>query len=92
VAETRYEDLPKDAVHETKRVLLDSVGVALGSLSTERGRIALAYARHIGGPPEATILGAWDKVARALPVPSVEQRAHAASSDMIVTKWPTPSE
>jgi 2-methylcitrate dehydratase PrpD len=62
VAETRYEDLPNDAVHETKRVLLDSVGVALGSLSTERGRIALAYARHLGGPPEATILGAWDKV------------------------------
>ena len=62
VTETRYEDLPEEAVHETKRVLLDSIGVAMASLSTERGRIALAYARYLAGPPEATILGAGDKV------------------------------
>ena len=61
-ADTSYEDLPRGVVHETKRVLLDSIGVALASLSTDRGKIALAYARHLGDPSEATILGVGDKV------------------------------
>jgi 2-methylcitrate dehydratase PrpD len=49
-------------VHETKRVLLDSIGCAIGGLSMERGKIARRLATRLGGPPESTILGTSDKV------------------------------
>lgn len=57
-----FDDLPTAVVEEAKRVLLDSVGCALGGLATEKGRIALRFGRSLGGPPEATILGVSDKV------------------------------
>jgi 2-methylcitrate dehydratase PrpD len=60
-AKAKFDDLPKEVVHETKRVLLDSVGVALASTLTDRGKIAIEYARRLGGRPEATILGVRDK-------------------------------
>ena len=30
--ETKYEDLPPSVVHETKRILMDSIGCAIGAL------------------------------------------------------------
>ena len=44
VAQTRFEDLPPPVVAECKRLLLDTIGCALGAVRTESGRIAL------GGP------------------------------------------
>ncbi|MBI4334678.1 MAG: MmgE/PrpD family protein [Chloroflexi bacterium] len=61
-AETRYEDLPERVVHEAKRVILDSFGCALAGMATSRGRIAVDFARRLGGPPESTIIGITDMV------------------------------
>ena len=62
IADLQFEDLPEDVVHETKRVLLDSIGCAIGGLSMKRGKIARKLATRLGGPLESTILGTNDKV------------------------------
>ena len=62
VAGIRFEDLPQDVVHESKRVLLDSIGCALAGLSTTKGKLAVRMANKLGGPPDSTILAAGDKV------------------------------
>jgi 2-methylcitrate dehydratase PrpD len=64
-ARTDYEDLPLFVVQETKRLLLDTMGCAIGGLSTQKGKIAIHLARSLGGPAEATILGTGDKVSGA---------------------------
>ena len=35
--ETKYEDLPERIVTETKRVLIEHIGCALGALTTDKG-------------------------------------------------------
>jgi 2-methylcitrate dehydratase PrpD len=57
---TGYDDLPPQVAEESRRLLLDSIGCALGGLSHPRGAIALDYARLQGpGAPgaQATIIG-----------------------------------
>lgn len=51
VAEIRYEDLPESVIHESKRLLLDIVGCALGAIHTESAQIALSYVRGLGAHP-----------------------------------------
>ncbi|MBW2038772.1 MAG: MmgE/PrpD family protein [Deltaproteobacteria bacterium] len=63
--ELKYEDLPLEVVNEIKRLMLDSLGCALGGLRTEKGKIAVRLARCLGGPSEATIVGTMDKVSVA---------------------------
>jgi 2-methylcitrate dehydratase len=65
IVDTRYEDLPEEVVAETKRGLLDSVGCALGGIATEKGKIAVALARRLGGTEESTIIGLGDRVSCA---------------------------
>ena len=60
-----YEELPLEVVHESKRLLLDSLGCAIGGLSTEKGKVSVSLARRIGGNPESTIIGTGDKVSSA---------------------------
>jgi 2-methylcitrate dehydratase PrpD len=61
VADATFDDLPPPVVHESKRLLLDTIGCALGAIDTESGRIAIDYAAALGGRPDATVLGARDK-------------------------------
>lgn len=61
VAETKYEDLPQEVVHETKRLILDVLGSALAGAGTELGVIALKYVRLLGGKPECTIIPTGEK-------------------------------
>src|SRR4051794_28466140 len=65
-AKTRFEDLPPEVVHETKRMLLDVIGCAVGSVDLRKGRIAVEFAQESGGRPEATILGTGAKVSASL--------------------------
>ena len=62
VAETRYEDLPQEVAHEAQRVILDSIGCALGGMAVEKGRLSAGLARRLGGTPESSILGTREKV------------------------------
>jgi 2-methylcitrate dehydratase len=53
----QYEDIPADAVRETKRFLLDSVGCALAAVSLQDMQAAHRYIVGLGGTPEATVIG-----------------------------------
>jgi 2-methylcitrate dehydratase PrpD len=58
----KYEQLPKDVIHESKRIFLDSIGCALAGLSIDKGKIAVKIAKDMGGPSEAKVIGTGDKV------------------------------
>lgn len=62
VVDTAYEDLPDDVIHAAKFLLLDSIGCALASVTTDRGKMSIALARKMGGPPECSIIGMGDKI------------------------------
>ena len=55
----RYDDLPEKVVHEAKRRLLDSLGVALAAYSAEPVKAARSAA--LGFPGKATLLGTVDQ-------------------------------
>lgn len=57
VVETQFDDLPPPVVDESKRLLLDTLGCALGAVGTDSGRIALEYASILGGNPDSTVIG-----------------------------------
>jgi 2-methylcitrate dehydratase PrpD len=58
----RYEDIPAPAVHETKILLMDSVGCALGALTTNKGKMTAALSKRYGGRPESSIIGIEGRV------------------------------
>ncbi len=60
--ETRWEDLPPKVIEDTKIFLMDSVGCGLGGITTDPGKMIIALARRLGGPPESSIIGVKGKV------------------------------
>lgn len=62
---TQYEDLPLFVVREIKRLLLDTIGCALGAIHTQKGKIAIKVARSLGGPAQVSLLGTNEKVSAA---------------------------
>jgi 2-methylcitrate dehydratase PrpD len=64
-ADTTFEQLPEEVVEESKRLLVDSIGCAIGGLSHPKGEIGVRYAR-LQGPgavgEQATVLGTGDRV------------------------------
>lgn len=58
----KYGDFPTSVVGEVKLLLLDSIGCALAGLTSDPGKMAVAMARRLGGPPESSIVGTGDKV------------------------------
>lgn len=56
--ETKFSDLPDSVVEESKRLLLDSIGCAVGGHHSPKGRIGVDYGRILGASSgEATIIG-----------------------------------
>ena len=62
VAALRYEDLPPAVVEKAKRVLLDTVGCALGAVDAEPVRFAQQAVFLQGGHPRSTVIGLGRKV------------------------------
>src|SRR5437764_14775306 len=56
-AETRYEDLPAEVLHQTKRCLLDYVGLVIGASDEPAVCRALGAVEELGGSPQARVLG-----------------------------------
>ena len=57
VVALRYEDLPPDVIARAKRVLLDTIGCALGAIGAAPVRAAQLVVARQGGNPQATVLG-----------------------------------
>ena len=55
-ADLQYEDLPPAVIHQAKRMIIDSLGCALGGFDSEPTRIALAQAATVTSTEPATIL------------------------------------
>jgi 2-methylcitrate dehydratase len=62
VVALRYEELAPDVVARAKRVLLDTLGCALGAIGAEPVRMAQQVVAMQGGNPQATVLGLGRKV------------------------------
>jgi 2-methylcitrate dehydratase PrpD len=57
-ANTVYENLPPEIIHETKRLILDVIGCCLGACSSETGNVAVKAAEGIwGNGGKSTIIG-----------------------------------
>jgi 2-methylcitrate dehydratase len=53
----RFEELPKEVVHEAKRAVLDALGCAIGAYSGDASTIIQRLVKELGGPKEATVIG-----------------------------------
>jgi 2-methylcitrate dehydratase len=62
IVDLRYEELPANVIARAERVLLDTVGCALGAIGAEPVQIAQQVVAMQGGNPQATILGIGRKV------------------------------
>ena len=56
-----YDRLPSEIASETKRILLNSLGIAVGGLASDKGKIGIEMARKMGGVPESTLIGVGGK-------------------------------
>jgi 2-methylcitrate dehydratase PrpD len=62
VLESKFEDIPEMVRHETKRSLINFIGVTIGGARHEAVEIALAALAEFSGPPTATLLGRSEKM------------------------------
>lgn len=60
-ANTRFGDIPSQVVHESKRILLDTLSNAIAGADTRQGAVVLRYVREADGNPVATILGTGEQ-------------------------------
>jgi len=56
-ASMTFEEIPADVVHQTKRVMLDTLGCAIGGYASEANRAIEALVRDLNHPGEATVFG-----------------------------------
>jgi 2-methylcitrate dehydratase len=57
----RYETIPESALQMAKRLLLDSIGCALGAVKLKDIQAAYDYVQQVGGNKQATIIWYGDK-------------------------------
>jgi len=62
IAALRYEDLPTVVVEKAKRLMLDTVGCALGGMNGSPVKLARETVFLKGGHPQSTLLGLGRKV------------------------------
>jgi len=53
----KFRDLPTDVIHQTKRVVLDTLGCAMGGYDSETRRAMEEYVKESGHPGESTVWG-----------------------------------
>src|SRR5215210_9154163 len=57
----RYEDLPRDVIHQAKRLIIDTVGCALGGYWSEPARIARDVAATVRSSEAVTVIGSGER-------------------------------
>ena len=53
----RFEDLPPDVIHQSRRVLMDAIGCCIGAFDADACRIAHGVIKELGGRQESTVIG-----------------------------------
>ena len=93
----KFEDLPENVIHESKRILLDSIGCAVAGLNSKKGQCSVDVSRKLGGPQEASIIGTPYKVSAANAAFANGETINALDFDAIlrpavhITPWVIPS-
>jgi len=52
-----FQDLPQDVIQQTKRVILDTLGCAIGGYDSEASRAIQELIKELGHPEESTVFG-----------------------------------
>jgi 2-methylcitrate dehydratase PrpD len=55
-------DVPEDVLHESKRCLIDFLGVAIGASAEPAPTIVLAQMKRLGGEPQAAVFGTNERL------------------------------
>ncbi|MEI9804723.1 MAG: MmgE/PrpD family protein [Pseudolabrys sp.] len=66
VTSIRFDGLPADVVHETKRLVLDTLACAYAGMRGAPVQSVRATARELGGVPESTVIGETTRTSCAL--------------------------
>jgi 2-methylcitrate dehydratase PrpD len=74
-------DVPAEARRAACRHLLDGLGTALGALAAGEAAPAVAVARGLGGPPEATLLGTRERLGAPAAALAAGALVHALDFD-----------
>jgi 2-methylcitrate dehydratase len=53
----RFEDLPSEVIHQTKRILIDALGCCIGAFDADASKIVRGLVEDLDGPPESTVIG-----------------------------------
>jgi 2-methylcitrate dehydratase len=61
-ADLQYEQIGEEAIHQAKRILLDSLGCALGGSTQPDVKIYLDLMRETAGSGRASVIGSGEKV------------------------------
>ena len=85
VVDIKWGDLPGSITHEMKRLLLDSIGCAFTGIAVDPGKMIIAFAKRLGGPPEASIIGVGGKVSLSAAVLANGQLINATDYDGFVS-------
>ena len=62
IANTGYDDIPGDVVNKAKRTALDCLGAALAGVVEPVSQTITSYVAKLGGPSQASVIGAGLKV------------------------------
>lgn len=81
VAETKYGDMPAEAVERAKLAILDCLGVALAGAAEPVGEKVARLAGSLGGSPQATVLAAGIKTSAPQAALANGAMAHALDYD-----------
>ena len=82
VTGTRFESLSADTVQQSKKVILDLIGVSLtGYQSMDFPRMVVDYVLDLGGKPEATVIHAKRKIPAIHAALANASCAHALDMD-----------
>jgi 2-methylcitrate dehydratase len=66
VCSLSYSALPAEVVHQTKRLILDTIGCALGGYASEPARIARELAADVTAASAATVIGSGERTSPEL--------------------------
>jgi 2-methylcitrate dehydratase PrpD len=89
---TRFEQIPVEAIDVAKGAVIDCLGVAIAGSQTEIGRIVARWAKEMGGALVAGVIGGAFKTAPAIAARTNGTMAHALDYDDVTrnTGHPTP--
>jgi 2-methylcitrate dehydratase PrpD len=91
IVDTDYDDIPPDAAQKAKRTALDCVGAALAGVAEPVSQTITAYVSKLGGPRQASVVGAAVKVSASDGALANGAIAHALDYDDCGVKIGHPS-